>query len=204
MDSFNLPHKAEVGEIIRVKGYEGILFLVLELLEEVSHDKSGSEPQVTYTCRNIDQPTEIKIIFDQDILSIVTTADKSEDYIARRRGGALPPAVQKEKKDVGKLQIDMQGLAKMFEEAKRKKEDAGKPNNNNAPRSPWAKEREEKRKAYEYIDFLLERYANLMAWRGVHSDEPEVLEEIDLEIEMIRAEFMEKTGEKVVQDGKFS
>lgn len=196
----NLPHKANVGEIIRVKGYEGILFLVLEYTEEIMHEKDGTVTEdVTYTCRNIDNPKEVDIIFDVDVLSIVATADKSEEYIAKRRGGALPPAVREQDKPKPTMQIDLAGLMKHFEEVK-KTRNAGKPNNNNAPRSPWAKEREEKRKAYGYIDFLLERYGDLISMQQAMPHDKEIQAEIDL----VKAEFMEKSGEKVIQDGKFS
>lgn len=205
MMGFNLPHKANVGEIIRVKGYESILFLVLEYTEEIGHEVDGTvEETVTYTVRNIDNAKEIKIVFDQDVISIVVTADKAEEYMAKRQGQAQPPAIReqdKPKTDVSKLQIDVAGLLKHFEdEKKRRAEQSGKTNNNNAPRSPWAKEREAKRIAYEYIDFLLERYGDLISMQQVMPNDKEIQAEIDL----VRAEFMEKSGAKVVQDGKFS
>lgn len=203
MTKFNLPHRANVGEIIRVRGYESTLFLVLELLEEVSHDKNGSEPQVTYTCRNVDNPKEVKIIFDQDVVSIVTTADKTEGYLAMRQAQPKPLAkkdTDNKGSEVGKIQIDIEALMRMYQEALNQREEGKKKTDNNAPRSPWAKEREEKRKAYEYIDFLLERYADLVSMQQVMPHDKEIQSEIDL----VKAEFMEKSGAKIVQDGKYS
>lgn len=89
---------------------------------------------------------------------------------------------------------------RMYQEALNQREEGKKKTDNNAPRSPWAKEREEKRKAYEYIDFLLERYADLVSMQQVMPHDKEIQSEIDL----VKAEFMEKSGAKIVQDGKFS
>lgn len=201
--SHNLPHRANVGEIIRVRGYEGYLFLVMELLEEVSHDAFGTEKQVVYTCRNVDNYKDIRAIFDEDVISIVVTAGKADEYIARRqeKNGNLPAIRSEDKSNngVGGFAVDIAALMKQYEEAKKSKEQK-KASANNAPRSPWAKEREAKRVAYEYIDFLLERYGDLISMQQVmpHDDE------LQVEIDLVRAEFMTKSGEKVIQDGKFS
>lgn len=200
---FGLPHKANVGEIIRVKGYGGILFLVQEWTEEVSHEKGASEPCVTYTCINIDNQKEIRIIFDADIESIVVTADRADEYIANRQKGTTSlPKEGAKKNEVAQVRIDLGEFIRKFQEEQKQKakEAPTKKNDNNKPRSPWAKEREEKRKAYEYIDFLLEHYADLISMQQVMPHD----EQIAAEIELIKVEFMEKTGEKIIQDGKFS
>lgn len=193
---FNLPHKANVGEIVRAKGFPNTLFLVTEFTEELSHDGSGEiEELVLYTCHNIDNHKQIKIISDDDILSIVVTAENSDSFIAQRSGGALPPAIRK--KDEERDAFDI--LAKFQEGLKAKPKPSGS-KANNAPRSRWAKEREEKRKAYEYIDFLLERHIDLVSMQQVMPHD----ESLQAEIDLVKAEFLAKSGEKVVQDGKFS
>lgn len=198
MSKYNMPHKANVGEIIRVRGYVGFLFLVTEWSEEVMHEPEGITECVTYTVQNIDNYKDIKIVFDDDVESIVVTADKSDDFIAKRQKGAQPPAVQQDNTfKIGDMTVD---LGKIFrEQAEREKANAPK-TDNNAPRSQWQKEREEKRKAYEYVDFLLERYNDLVSMQAVMPHDKELQSEIDI----VKAEFMEKTGMKVIQDGKFS
>lgn len=185
----NFPRKANENEIVRVKANTQELWLI----NDVDLQDVAGEHKVVYTARNVDNHTVIRMFFDDDIISIVTTADRTDAFIAKRQGQALPPMIQ----NAGALSGE--ALMKRFEQLKAEKDAAAGKKTMNAPRSQWQKERDAKRKAYEYIDFLLERYNDLISMQQVMPHDTELQVEIDL----IRAEFDEKTSQKVIQDGRY-
>lgn len=86
----NFPRKANENEIVRVKANREELWLINDVDVQ---DVAGTQKAV-YTARNVDNHTQIRMFFDDDIVSIVTTADKSDAFISKRQGQALPPVIQ--------------------------------------------------------------------------------------------------------------
>lgn len=189
MASFNLPHKANIGEIIRVRGFDGILFLVEEWTEEIAHEADGTEEAtVTYTCRNIDDPSEVKIIFDEDIQSIVVTADKTDDYIKNRKGKAQPPAIRNEETPMARIQINLPELLRQFEEMRQAKNSKDAAASKQA-RSPYEEERIKQKEAQEYLDYLLDTHSMLADLEMLLGSDETRLEEM----RMLKEEFHEKS-----------
>lgn len=179
--TFNLPHRANVGDIILAEGYDGCLLLVTEMLEEISYSIEGyAEEMVTYTCVNIDNRYDVLIIFDEDVISIEVTADESDEFIARRQKSVKPPAVQKPYK-IGQHIID---FALNFEEERKRNETVAKKQDGTKT------QRKKEQEATEYIDYLLDRYAELVSLEELLGAD----KERQSEIAEVKKEFMDKTG----------
>lgn len=186
MTNFGLPHKANVGEIIRVDGYEGKLFLVNEHLEEVSHDGLNSEPCVSYTCTNIDDFKEVRIVFDEDVAAIAVTADKSDAFIEKRQASLgnvhkpfHPPAVQQTDGST----FNILELMRQFEQTREKKAPSKQKLTANE------KKRADAKKAAEYLDYLLDSHAMLKSLDAVLGED----ETRNEELAMIEEEFHAKS-----------
>lgn len=179
--TFNLPHRANVGDIILAEGYDGCLLLVTEMLEEISYSIEGyAEQMVTYTCVNIDNRYDVLIIFDEDVISIEVTADESDEYIARRQKSVKPPAVQKPIN----LGQQISDFALSFEEERKRNETVAKKQDGTKT------QRKKEQEAADYIDYLLDRYAELVSLEELLGAD----KERQSEIAEVKKEFMDKTG----------
>jgi len=185
---FNLPHKANSREIITAKGYPGTLFLVGAWTEEIEHAQDGTVTEnVLYTCTDIDNYKNVKVIFDEDVEKVVCTADKSDKFIADRQKQAGLPVVQKP-------QSPMDDIFRMFSERQAQQQSPAAPKKKEEkPTSKWEIERQEAAKLQEYIDFLLDKYIDLTTLQTVLGEE----EARTRQIAQIKAEFEKKTGKKI-------
>lgn len=179
--------KANVNEIIRVRGREKALYLVKDCVVEKSQD--GIE-YVTYTCLNIDDPSDKRIILEVDVMSIAVVADKSAAFIKKRspEPKKMPPAVQPPQQGNKPFTADQQRMLDLF--AARKAEQpkqSGKPKQ----KTPREIERIRQHETREYIDFLLDRYNDLISLQTVLGED----EERTAEIAAIREEFPIKVVE---------
>lgn len=186
MSKYGLPHKANDGEIIRVRGHEDKLFLVSEWTEEITHEGEFEEPCVTYTCIDIDDRKNIKIVFDEDVLSIAVTADKVDDFLAKRTSadGSYQELTERDEEPqwhMPQLQIDISALMKQFNVYKEEKQ--GKQKKRDI--SPWEQERIRAHEKKMYIDYLIDRYVDLSSLQCVLGHDETRAEEMTL----IREEF---------------
>lgn len=187
-----LPRKAQIGDIIRVADYEELLLQVLEYTEEIEYHSDGERrASVIYTCRNVDDDSDILIVYDEDVLQVTASGEEARAIVERRKTNQ-PPKLD--------LADTIAMYVQRYEEERARIESSRGAKNNNEPRTQWQKEREEKRKAYEYIDYLLDRYAELASLEEILGEDVER----QAEMAMLKAEFADKTASKTIQDGKFA
>lgn len=166
-----------VGEIIRVRGYEGILMLVTETTEQLTHDAFGFVSQhILYTCQNIDNYKQVELVFCEDIISVEVLAEDSNEFIDKRVKGEQKPYIESKRT-----------LSEYYTKDSAKKE----PIKTARMRTPREEARIKKEEAQEYVDYLLDRYAMLGNLEEILGADGEWQEEM----KMIRDEFHTKSAE---------
>lgn len=188
--SHRLPRRANSNEIVSVKGYEGKLFILGQITEEVVYDVDGTLllESVIYHGTNIDNRKNVEMIYDEDILQIVVTADKSDKYIEERQKNAGLPLVQPEQPNT------LEDLMRRYTELAQQRRDGGDIKKEEKPAmSVHEEKRRAAKKERDYIDFLLDNYIDLSTLQAVLGED----EERTFQMNLIKTEFEKRTGKKI-------